>query len=84
MIQLQQIFSPIPYVTGQGSICQSVLNLMETLIKEDSPFDSTESTPTISHMICMDRNVDMISLFLSQLNYEGLLDEEFGISSGKL
>lgn len=83
IIQLQQMFGPIPQIWGQGNVCKSIVTLMETLIKEDSIFESTQSAPIFTDLICMDRSVDMISVLLSQLNYSGLLDEEFGINSGE-
>jgi len=35
--------------------------------------------PEIDNLILIDRNVDMITPFCTQLTYEGLIDEYFGI-----
>lgn len=38
---------------------------------------------SIDELILIDRNVDMVTALLSQMTYEGMLDETLGISCGK-
>ena len=38
--------------------------------------------PEFDSVILLDRNVDLLSPLLTQLTYEGLLDELFGIQNG--
>lgn len=40
-------------------------------------------TKKIDELIIIDRNVDMITPLMTQMTYEGLIDEIIGISCGK-
>ena len=40
-------------------------------------------TPKIDNLILIDRTVDMITPMMTQLTYEGLIDEIFGIKYSK-
>ena len=40
-------------------------------------------TPQIDELIIIDRSIDMITPLLTQLTYEGLIDELVGISYSK-
>ena len=40
-------------------------------------------TPQIDNLLIIDRNVDLLTPMLSQLTYEGLIDELFNISCSK-
>lgn len=40
-------------------------------------------TPQIDNLLIIDRNVDLLTPLLSQLTYEGLIDETFGIQNSK-
>ena len=47
--------------------------------KEIPPNQEPQITPKIDNLILIDRNVDMITPMMTQLTYEGLIDENFGI-----
>ena len=36
----------------------------------------------IGHLVLVDRNIDLVTLFCSPLTYEGLLDDSFIINAG--
>jgi len=38
----------------------------------------------MDHMIILDRQIDLLSPVVTQLTYEGLIDEFFGINNSKL
>ena len=40
-------------------------------------------TPQIDNLFILDRTVDMLTPMLTQLTYEGLIDENFGINNSK-
>ena len=40
-------------------------------------------TPQIDNLLIVDRNVDLLTPLLSQLTYDGLIDEIFGINNSK-
>ena len=56
---------------------------MSRMIKTNN-IANAHSESVISDLILIDRDVDYASVLLSQLNYEGLLDEVFEVKSGKM
>ena len=42
-----------------------------------------QMSPQIDSLVLIDRNVDMITPLCTQLTYEGLIDEIFGIHNSK-
>lgn len=65
---------------------------LATLLKRQTPKTSNASAPdtlltlseNIDSLIILDRRVDMITPFLTQLTYEGLIDEVIGIKNCEL
>ena len=47
--------------------------------RELGPNEEPQMTPKIDNLIIIDRNVDFITPLMTQLTYEGLIDENFGI-----
>ncbi|KAG7196607.1 hypothetical protein KM043_013095 [Ampulex compressa] len=77
---LQRLYGKIPKITGRGPAANKVWELLERLNKEEE--DSKEmSMPsnTIQHLLILDRSVDLLSPLVTQLTYEGLIDEIYGI-----
>ncbi|XP_031836624.1 vacuolar protein sorting-associated protein 33A [Nomia melanderi] len=77
---LQGIYGKIPKVTGRGPAASKVWDLLERLNREeeDSKVISPQSS-VIEHLLLFDRSVDLLSPLVTQLTYEGLIDEIFGI-----
>ncbi|CAG0881044.1 unnamed protein product [Cyprideis torosa] len=74
--RLQMMYGKIPNVTVFGRFATKVSALV------DFHFDScgTPSIPSeIGHLFIFDRELDYVSVLLSQLTYGGLLDEVFGV-----
>ncbi len=40
-------------------------------------------TPQIDNLLILDRTVDLLTPLLSQLTYEGLIDEVFGLNNSE-
>lgn len=40
--------------------------------------------PVFDTLLLLDRNVDLLTPLATQLTYEGLIDEVYGITNGKL
>ena len=53
------------------------------LLRGGEHFDSS-SPPQIDAVVLLDRSVDLITPLSTQLTYEGLIDEVYGIKYGKL
>lgn len=86
ILQLEQLCGPILEVYGQGACAQGVLRLMKLFPSDPSKArqSSQTSLPRITHLFLFDRDIDYASVLLTQLTYSGLLDEFFGIKSGKV
>lgn len=80
LVDLQEIYGIIPKISAQGKVAKMVTDLLKkknSLIKNDQP-------PQIHHLIVIDRKIDLFTMLLTQLTYEGLLDEVFGIEQATI
>lgn len=78
---LQGLYGNIPNVVAHGRASKAVLNALDILTEQGSPTKSNR-TPDIGHLFVFDRDADYVTPLLSQLTYEGALDEYFGIHAG--
>lgn len=85
VVKMQSAFTgPIPNILGKGVMARKVLEMMKRM-KSDLDSEYLQDIPTtIDTLIVIDRGVDLLTPFLSQLTYEGIIDEEFGITSTAL
>lgn len=83
--RLQRLYGKISRVTGRGPAAMKVWELMKRLEREEEENLQTnrnlQSTPPIEHLLLIDRNIDLLSPLVTQLTYEGLIDEIFGIQN---
>lgn len=77
---LQSRFGPIGKVWGKGAAAKQVWDLLVRLQKENRDTSKFEQNSCIDQMILIDRSVDLISTLATQLTYEGLIDEIFGLN----
>ena len=90
LILLQEHYGQIPRITGQGKAAKIVCDLLlkhrklHNRISLNSPSMIEEKAPLIQQLILIDRRVDLITPLVTQLTYEGLLDELFSISNGTI
>lgn len=77
---------PCAYSKGKYANLISELLAKQNVMNASNLKDSTVSNESciLSNLILFDRDEDYVSVFLSQLNYVGILDETFSIKSGKL
>ena len=61
---------------------QQVVDMMLRMRREMAGTEA-QITPQIDNLLIIDRTVDPITPLLSQLTYEGLIDEVYGISNSK-
>lgn len=82
---LQRLYGKIPKVTGRGPAANKVWELMKRLQREEEDIKTDNiQSPLIEHLLLLDRSVDLLSPLVTQLTYEGLIDEIFGINNSKL
>lgn len=91
LMEIQQGHGLFPKIIGKGDNAKRVADLLirmrnELVAGEDSG-DTTKSTLTPSmtneSVIIIDREVDSVTPLLTQLTYEGLIDEIFGIQNNQ-
>ncbi|KAL1868044.1 hypothetical protein VTK73DRAFT_3869 [Phialemonium thermophilum] len=91
LMGIQRTHGLFPRITGKGDNAKRVEELLsrmrqELLAGEDaSEAERTGLTPstTIESVIVIDREVDFVTPLLTQLTYEGLIDEVFGIENNQ-
>ncbi len=75
----QALYGIIPNVYGKGKCAKIVADQMFRMRRELGPNEEPQITPKVDNLILIDRNVDYITPMMTQLTYEGLIDENFGI-----
>ncbi|KAK3942698.1 Sec1-like protein [Diplogelasinospora grovesii] len=91
LMGIQQKHGLFPRIIGKGDNAKRVAELLsrmrqELLAGEDaSETDKIGLTPSIAteSVIIIDREVDFVTPLLTQLTYEGLIDEVFGIENNQ-
>lgn len=77
---LQKLYGKILKVTGRGPAASKVWELLERLNREEEDKSLPVSgSVVIEHLLLLDRSVDLLSPLVTQLTYEGLIDEIYGI-----
>ncbi|KPV76525.1 uncharacterized protein RHOBADRAFT_35168 [Rhodotorula graminis WP1] len=82
LMTVQRAFGTIPRIIGKGDSAQRLMELLKRMQREQ-PASYASAAPLangyVNSMIVIDRQVDMVSAFCTQLTYEGLVDEVVGI-----
>ncbi|KAG7157717.1 Vacuolar protein sorting-associated protein 33B-like [Homarus americanus] len=78
---LQGLYGRIPNVLAHGRAAKAVINALQALTDRNSPKKMLQ-TPEIGHLFIFDRDADYVTPLLTQLTYEGVIDEHFGIKAG--
>ncbi|XP_049767289.1 vacuolar protein sorting-associated protein 33A [Schistocerca serialis cubense] len=87
LMTLQQLFGPIPRVSAKGTAACQVWDTLLRLRREQMPSASRlrrqqqHASSQIDHLLLIDRSIDLLSPLATQLTYEGLIDEIFGITN---
>ncbi|RPD82254.1 Sec1-like protein [Lentinus tigrinus ALCF2SS1-7] len=86
LLTLEKLHGLFPRVVGKGDYAARLAHLLYRNIPQASPSAPSDShlnapSETIDSLIILDRRVDMISPLLTQLTYEGLIDELIGIKN---
>lgn len=82
LLQLQVIYGIIPRICGKGAAAKSVAEMAIRMMREQA--DPPLVPPEIESVIIIDRSVDLATPLCTQLTYEGLVDEFFGIKNNWL
>lgn len=88
LMQIQQRHGLFPRILGKGDNARKLANLLVRARKEldadeaNTPYTTMPST-SIESLIVIDRDVDFATPLLTQLTYEGLVEEFVGIKHNK-
>lgn len=88
LMQIQQRHGLFPRILGKGDNARKLANLLVRARKEldadeaNTPYTTMPST-SIESLIVIDRDVDFATPLLTQLTYEGLIEEFNGIKHNK-
>ena len=89
---LQQQYGLFPRIIGKGDNAHRLMELLlrmrsEASAEEKSSFNASKfglmPSASIESLIVIDREIDFATVLLTQLTYEGLIDEEFGIKNNQ-
>lgn len=91
LMGIQRKHGLFPRITGKGDHAKRVAELLSRMRQELLAGEATNEadkmvlTPstTTESVIIIDREVDMVTPLLTQLTYEGLIDEVFGIHNNQ-
>lgn len=76
---LQKLYGKIPKIVGKGKFAEKVKELAKTMTLNENVGGGDKGA--IDQMIILDRSIDILSAFATQLTYEGLIDEFYSISN---
>ena len=86
LMTIQQAHGLFPRIIGKGDNAHRLMELLLRMRAEAAAEETTTSSKfgmmpsaTIDSLIIIDREIDFATVLLTQLTYEGLLDEMFGI-----
>ncbi|TDL28150.1 Sec1-like protein [Rickenella mellea] len=83
LITFQKLYGLFPRILGKGDAASRLTGLLTRLLPQASTSDVPETlmapSEKLDSLIILDRRVDMLTPLLTQLTYEGLIDELIGI-----
>ncbi|KAF7347391.1 hypothetical protein MVEN_01494900 [Mycena venus] len=83
LLTLEKLYGLFPRIVGKGDQAARLATLLTRHLPSDSTTPDTLLTQSekIDSLIVLDRRVDMITPLLTQLTYEGLIDELVGVKN---
>ncbi|KAF9514282.1 hypothetical protein BS47DRAFT_1376541 [Hydnum rufescens UP504] len=84
LVTIQHAYGLFPRILGKGDGAKKLADLLIRSIPPPSsrtPATLSHTSEVIDSLIIIDRHVDMITPMLTQLTYEGLIDEFFDIQN---
>ncbi|CAH2295822.1 vacuolar sorting-associated 33A [Pelobates cultripes] len=80
---LQALYGTIPQIFGKGECARHVANMMIRM-KRELGGSQNQIIPVFDTLLLLDRNVDLLTPLATQLTYEGLIDEVYGIQNSNV
>lgn len=70
------------FLINKCSACYQLVANMMLRMKREFAGSQNQILPVFDTLLLLDRNVDLLTPLATQLTYEGLIDEIYGISNG--
>jgi len=83
IMKMQAVYGTIPCIRYCGTEAERISHMLVDM-KNRITGELANITPEFSEVIIMDRAVDLITPLMTQLTYEGLIDELYGINNNLL
>ncbi|KAH8238151.1 hypothetical protein KR032_000133 [Drosophila birchii] len=83
LVQLQRLYGRIPKIYGKGEQAHRVWEHAKQLGRDERTLYNGDKG-IVDQLILLDRSIDLLSPLATQLTYEGLIDEFYGIRQNKL
>jgi hypothetical protein len=83
LMKIQSMFGVIPQIRGKGTASRLVADMMVKMRKE-AQVDELVLPPEIDQLILIDRECDLVTPLLTELTYEGLIDELYNIQNASV
>lgn len=84
IMTLQILYGIIPNIYGKGKCAKIISDMILHMRKEIPSNQEPQITPKIDNLILIDRTVDNLTPMMTQLTYEGLIDENLGVKYSNL
>uniref|UniRef100_F5H2X5 Vacuolar protein sorting-associated protein 33A n=1 Tax=Homo sapiens TaxID=9606 RepID=F5H2X5_HUMAN len=88
LMTLQALYGTIPQIFGKGECARVrtgcfVVQVANMMIRMKREFTGSQNSifPVFDNLLLLDRNVDLLTPLATQLTYEGLIDEIYGIQN---
>ena len=83
LMELQILYGVIPTILGQGKNAKTLCDILLRKRKE-LEHRCSKQVSQIDTLIIVDRSIDLVSPLITQLTYEGLIDEIYGIRNNNV
>lgn len=80
---IQSLYGIFPNVVGKGRHVRHLFELMTRMRRDIGVECDPPMSPLFDTLMIIDRTVDLVSPIVTQLTYEGLIDEFYGIKHSK-
>ena len=83
LMTLQSLYGIFPNIIGKGRYSRQVFDLMNRMRRDIGVDSELPIPPQFDTLLILDRTVDLATPMVTQLTYEGLIDEFYGIKHSK-
>lgn len=70
------------FLINKSYVCYQLVANMMLRMKREFAGSQNQILPVFDTLLLLDRNVDLLTPLATQLTYEGLIDEIYGINNG--